>query len=42
MKVNLVNNLAKLCKEYQDGEYEEWQKNQILKEFAVMAHINIK
>lgn len=42
MKVNLVNNLAKLCKEYQDGEYEEWQKNQILKEFAIMAHINIK
>ena len=29
------------CKEYQETNYEDWQKKQILKRFANLANINI-
>ena len=32
---------SKGCKEYQETNYEEWQKKQILKRFANLANINI-
>lgn len=40
-KTNLVDGIIGRCKEYQETNYEEWQKKQILKRFANLANINI-
>lgn len=41
MKINLIDGIISKCKEYQEGEYEEWQKKQMLKRFAELANIHI-
>ena len=38
-KVQLVYNMVRACKEYNEGDFEDWQKTQMLKRFAAMAHI---
>lgn len=40
-KTNLVDGIIERCKEYQETNYEDWQKKQILKRFANLANINI-
>ena len=39
MKFNLVDGLIIRCQEYQEGQYEDWQKKQMLKRFANLANI---
>ncbi len=41
MKINLVDALTMRCKEYQETNYEDWQKKQMLKRFASLANIDI-
>lgn len=40
-KINLVDRIIMKCEEYQKGEYEEWQKKQMVKRFANLANITI-
>ena len=39
VKINLVNNIIEKCKEYDEADYEEWQKKQIFKRFLELARI---
>lgn len=41
MKINLVDHIIVHCEEYNEENYEEWQKKQILKGFADIANIQV-
>lgn len=41
MKFKLVDFMISRCKEYQEADYDDWQKKQLLKRFAALANINI-
>lgn len=41
MKIALFENMVSECKEFQEGEYADWQRQQILKNMATVANINL-
>ena len=41
MKIEMIGNMLDKCKEYQENNFEEWQKTQMLKRFAALANINL-
>lgn len=40
-KIKMIDSLINNCKEYQETDYEEWQKKQILKRFASLGSIEV-
>lgn len=42
MKMTLLENIVDKCKEFKEGEYEDWQRNQILKKLAAIANIKLE
>ena len=42
IKTNLLNSLIDRCEEYDNGEYEKWQRVQILKRFGRFANMDVK
>lgn len=42
IKTNLLNSLIDRCEEYKNGNYENWQRTQILKRFGRFANMDVK
>lgn len=41
LKIRLVDGLINNCKEYQESNYEDWERKQILKRFASLANLEV-